>query len=237
MTSVISLSRITALALVPVATAAMGGAVAAVRPLGAQVRSYIQHFAAGVVFSVVAVELLPDVMRRHLPWEVGLGFGSGVLVMLALRAWAEKKEGQGASGLLFGVAVDVSIDGMLIGIGFAAGEKEGILLTLALGVELFSLGLAVAAELRRLGKSPGKALRSVVGLSFLIVVGALIGSTVLRPVSSEVMELVLSFGLAALLFLVTEELLVKAHREPDTLGATAVFFAGFLIFLIVGMMG
>ena len=49
------------------------------------------------------------------------------------------------------------------------------------------------------------------------------------------MEGVLSFGLAALLFLVTEELLKEAHEEPGTLVGTAVFFVGFLIFLVVGI--
>lgn len=49
------------------------------------------------------------------------------------------------------------------------------------------------------------------------------------------MEAILSFGLAALLYLVTEELLREAHEEGETRIGTALFFAGFLAFLIVGM--
>jgi ZIP family zinc transporter len=46
---------------------------------------------------------------------------------------------------------------------------------------------------------------------------------------------VLAFGAAALMFLVTEELLTEAHEEKETPLLTATFFAGFLAFLILGM--
>ncbi|MFX5622654.1 transporter, partial [Acinetobacter baumannii] len=36
------------------------------------------------------------------------------------------------------------------------------------------------------------------------------------------------FGLMALLYLVTEELLVEAHEKPDSPFISAMFFAGFL---------
>jgi len=45
----------------------------------------------------------------------------------------------------------------------------------------------------------------------------------------------LSFGCAALLFLVTEELLIEAHESADNALTTAMFFLGFLIFLLLGM--
>jgi ZIP family zinc transporter len=37
------------------------------------------------------------------------------------------------------------------------------------------------------------------------------------------------------MYLVTEELLVEAHKEPETPLATGMFFIGFLIFLLLGM--
>jgi zinc transporter, ZIP family len=49
------------------------------------------------------------------------------------------------------------------------------------------------------------------------------------------LKMVLSFGLVALLFLVTEELLTEAHEEKETPFQTVCFFAGFLLFLILGM--
>ncbi|MDZ4834440.1 MAG: hypothetical protein SGJ27_11740 [Candidatus Melainabacteria bacterium] len=63
----------------PVLASIIGAAIALAKPPGPQFRSCIQHFAAGVVFSVVAVELLPDVIKKHEPMYVVLGFVLGVL--------------------------------------------------------------------------------------------------------------------------------------------------------------
>lgn len=252
-------------ALVPAAVMVVGAVIAIIRPPGAAIRSAILHFAAGVVFSVVAVELLPDIVARHRPLEVGLGFAIGVGVMLALRSLtrkaAEKEkpvptpalppgallatqsapdEAPGSAtlpmGLLTGVGIDILIDGLLLGIGFAAGAKEGLLLGIALTIEVLSLGLATAVELRQDGQSKARTVGIVAALSALLVVGAGVGITVLKGASDNIMELVLSFGLAALLFLVTEELLTEAHEEPESPWLTSTFFLGFLVFLILGML-
>ena len=68
-----------------------------------------------------------------------------------------------------------------------------------------------------------------------LLVGALVGETILRGASAHTLAGVLAFGAAALLYLVTEELLVEAHETRDTTAATAMFFAGFLLFLLLGM--
>ena len=229
-------------ALLPVAATVTGATVAAFKPPGPLLRSYIQHFAAGVVFSVVAVELLPDVVRGHAPLPVIVGFALGVAAMLSIRsatAKAEEKaegtESKWPLAMLVAVGVDVLVDGLLIGIGFAAGAKEGKLLTLALTIELLSLGLAVCATLGKAGTARTRAILTTSLLALLIIVGAVVGATLLNAVSERTLEVVLSFGLAALLFLVTEELLVEAHEEPETPLTTATFFAGFLLFLVLGM--
>ena len=220
------------------AAAIGGGIIAVFRPPTPKVRSYIQHFAAGIVFSVVAVELLPDIVKRHLPWEVAIGFGAGVALMLAVKAFTKKLEVSQKTtslGLLAGVGIDIFIDGLLIGVGFTAGSKEGALLVFALTIEILSLGLAVAASLTKAGATRLKAITTIALLSLLILLAAGLGATLLRNLSVEITEVVLAFGLAALLFLVTEELLVEAHEEAETPTTTAMFFAGFLLFLIIGI--
>ena len=76
----------------------------------------------------------------------------------------------------------------------------------------------------------------VVALSALLVVGAGVSITVLKGASDNVMELVLAFGLAALLFMVAEELLTEAHEEAESPWLTPAFFLGFVAFLILGML-
>lgn len=226
--------------LIPVAVAMALSVVAAWKQTSGFVRSCIQHFAGGVVFAVAAVELLPDIVKRHLPVEVGVGFALGVIAMLGLRSFTrrleERNDSPGVSGsLLVPVGIDIAIDGLLLGIGFAAGARQGLLLTFAFAAEFASLALAVTATLRKSGVARAKSLAIASAVVLVFPVTSVLGVTVLRGIGKDTMEIVLAFGLAALLYLVTEELLVEAHEEPETPVTTSSFFAGFLIFLLVGM--
>ena len=147
--------RIILFSLLPVATMVIGGIVAVYKKPNGNIRSLILHFAAGVVFSVVAVELLPDIVKEHKPLQVIVGFALGLITMLAIKKFTEAKEtgrattteGKLSVSLLVAIGVDIFIDGLLLGIGFSAGNKEGMLLAIALAVELLSLGMATATEL------------------------------------------------------------------------------------------
>lgn len=228
------------------------GIVATFRAPGPALRGGILHLAAGVVFAVVAVELIPDLLRDHQPLLTVIGFAIGVAVMLGLRSLTHAKEehdeeerksippGAAVSsrfpwGMLAGVAIDLAVDGLMIGVGFAAGAKEGRLLAGALAVELISLGLAVAASLSKIGVRRRRSIQVLAGLSTTFIVGACVGVVLLGNLSSHALAGVLAFGAAALMFLVTEELLTEAHEEKETPLLTATFFAGFLAFLILGM--
>jgi ZIP family zinc transporter len=226
----------------PVAAAAIGTLIVFLRTPTASVRSAVQHFAAGVVFSVVAVELLPDIRRQHAPIEVLLGFVIGIALMLLLRsvsARLERRQDNAAPGfpfpLLAAIGIDVLIDGFLVGVGLRAGHREGMLLTIALSTEFLSLGLAITLELLERQFSRSKTFSMVMGTCSLMVIGAVAGTGILTVVSAGMIQLVLSAGLAALLFLVTEELLVEAHEVEETPAITASFFLGFVLFLMMDM--
>lgn len=232
--------------LLPVLATIVGAIVALVKEPTPKIQSCIQHFAAGVVFSVVAVEVLPDIVKRHAPLFVILGFVGGLVFMLAIKSFTGTLEENSAShegkrtfptALLIAVAVDITVDGFLVGIGSAAGAKEGLMLTAALTLELLSLGLALSIELKDFGFSSKRTLVVVSSIASILLIGTGVGALVLSHASDTIMETVLSFGLVALLFLVTEELLAEAHAIPETPMMTSSFFVGFLLFLILGMLG
>ena len=239
-------------ALIPVIFTIVGAAAGAYWPAVSRIRSHVLHLAAGVVFSVVAVELLPEIQRRALVWDVVWGFGVGVAAMLLADKLLDRIRGEsdeeGAAStelpgaparlpfsLIAAVAIDFLLDGLLLGVGFAAGARIGILLALAEAAEQLSVGLALAGELRTARMSPRRILLIVSALGSLVFVTAVAGATVLSRLQGGAMEMVLSFGAAALLYLVTAELLREAHEERESPIATAMFFVGFLLFLVVGM--
>ncbi len=236
-----SVLQVVLISAIPVGAAFLGAMTAAWRAPGHVVRSCIQHFAAGVIFSVVAVELLPEVRRGHDPFEVGWTFAAGVALMLVIDATVKRFNHGGehagargpSPGQLVPIAVDLLIDGLLIGIAMTAGLKQGVLLTIALTLELFSLGLAMAVQFG--GAKFAVRVLAPTGIACLMIVGAVLGRTVLADASVHTLAGLLSFGCAALLFLVTEELLIEAHESADTALTTSMFFVGFLIFLLLGM--
>ena len=242
-----ALVRLTFLyALVPVCFTILGAALGVFWPTVRRLRSHVLHLAAGVVFAVVAGELLPEIQRRALVRDVVLGFALGIGTMLLVERLLDRMRGSGeraagsqgmvATSLLVAVGIDFLLDGLLLGVGFAAGTRIGILFAVAEAAEQLSVGLALASEMTRAGVARARVMLVVSGLGCLVFVSAGLGATALSGLSGGRMELVLSFGLAALLYLVTEELLREAHEEPETTMGTAMFFVGFLAFLVIEML-
>ena len=228
-------------ALFPAFAVLIGGVLAARRPPGPRLRSIFQHVAAGVVFAAVAGELLPEITAMHDVTGVIVGFAIGVALMLAVRQLTEPAEGAAEhdanpKGLVITVVVDLLVDGLLVGIGFAAGAEVGILVTVALTLEVLFLGLATAASLVRAGARQTQVIATSIGLGATVVTSAVAGAVVLGGLTGTPLAAMLGFGSAALLYLVTEELLVEAHEVPETPLATASFFAGFLVLLVIDML-
>jgi ZIP family zinc transporter len=219
------------LTLIPVAAAVLGGVFAVWKPPGSKIRSFGQHFAAGVIVAAAAGELLPDLMYEKSVWAVVVGGGLGIGVMLGVKELANRVKGN--LSLITTAGLDVFIDGLIVGIGFAAGAKAGILLTIALTIELLFLSLSVAASLSGNNVLRIKVLGTTLAIALLLPLGAVIGFSLLAGFSGTILAGFFAFGLVALLYLVTEELLVEAHETPDTPFTTAIFFVGFLLLIVL----
>jgi ZIP family zinc transporter len=149
--------------------------------------------------------------------------------MLGLKAAESRFEGPVA--LLAAIGLDLAIDGLVLGLAFIAGEKASTLLAVALTLEVLFLALTLTNDLAgRYRKMKAIGLTCV--LALLVPIGALVAQPValLAPVWITGF---LSFGLMALLYLVTEELLVEAHEKPDSSLISAMFFVGFLALLLI----
>ncbi len=230
-----SLQTILTYTLIPIVVTIIGGTIAAYRTPGEKTRITVQHFAAGVVFAAVALELLPELVTNLKILPLIIGFASGVALMLVVRWGAEKFEGKhGSGGLVIAAGVDVFIDGLLMGVSFDVGLKTGIIITIALSIELLFLALSVASSLAKEGKSKSRIILTTIILSLLVLIGAAIGGSLLEGIHGSALEGIIAFAVAALLYLVTEELLVEAHKgERDSAFSTTMFFVGFLIVLLL----
>lgn len=241
------LLKIFIFSLFPFASINLGGLFGSFYNIKGGARGFLLHLAAGVIFAVVAIELLPDIVSAHNIPIVSVGFFAGLALMMLIKYMTRRSEkkhkeiiAQNAEsvlpwGLLVGIAVDIFLDGILMGIGFAAGQEEGVLLCIALSLELLALGLVVSTELKNEKFDRKTIFLTLIILSISILIGSLIGSIILNYVNEIAITGILAFGLSALMYLVTEELLVEAHEMEDTPLNTAVFFIGFFVFLIIAI--
>ncbi len=219
-----------AFTLIPVVAVLIGSLFAVSRRPSDAFVSAMQHLAAGVVFAAAAAEILPQVMHEGSPIATFTGGALGILVMLSLKAL--EGHASGPIAMLGAVAVDILIDGLVLGLAFVAGGKAGVLLTIALTLEVLFLGLTVTTELGETIKPKARIIAITMGIALLLPIGAAIATPV-ATFPPVVIAGFLSFGLMALLYLVTEELLVEAHEKPDTPLISAMFFIGFLGLLLI----
>ncbi len=223
---------VTLYTLIPMGLAILGGALASIYLPKPKVVSMLQHFVAGIVIGAVAIELLPKILGHASPISIGVGFSAGVVLMFLLHELSHLLSSKQALGLIIAAAVDLFIDGMLIGISFLAGKESGLLIAISLSLCAFFLNLSVSATLRQ--KKVAKLLQwsSLLLIALMLPLGALIGSAVVGQFSSAILYQTLAFGVAALLYLGVEELLVEAHEGPESPWVCATFFLGFLVILL-----
>ena len=166
---------------------------------------------------------------------------AGVATMLGIHRLSktiEKRDigGQfaGAAGLLISVGIDMLIDGVLIGVTFLDNPNTGVIIAVALAIEVLFLGVAgVVALPDGMGVLRKLSVPAVFGL--LLASGVTGGVLLLEGVTGAPIAIILAFGSAALLYLVTEELLVKAGKVPETPVSTTLFFVGFLSIFLLDM--
>ncbi len=197
---------------------------------GPLLKSAVQHFAAGVVFAAAASEILPSLKHDGAAWSVFIGGIAGILVMLMIKHFSSRVKGPVSIAAITGV--DILIDGLVLGISFAAGARQGLLLTIALTIEVLFLGLALSSKLAESMKSRWRVIGLTAAIGLGLPLGALLGGPI-GMLPPAVLTAFYAFALIALLYLVTEELLVEAHEQPDTPLVASMFFVGFLALLMI----
>jgi zinc transporter, ZIP family len=234
----INTSNMLIFSLIPVIGIIIGGFIGSFTQLKPSITSATQHLAAGIVFAAVAIDLLPLILKDISVLNMSAGFLTGVASMMCLKwfsnriAERDNAKSRFPTALALTIGIDVFIDGLLIGVAFLAGQSVGISISIALAIEILFLSLSMSVTLNTRGIARRINLYMSMALAATIILGVFIGDTVLGYLPSIWTKEILAFGVAALLYLVTEELLVEAHEEKETPFITVFFFLGFLFVLI-----
>jgi zinc transporter ZupT len=133
--------------------------------------------------------------------------------------------------LVFTVAVDGCVDGLLIGLAFAASEGAGWAMSIATTIEMTFLGLSFSASIQNATRSKGKHLGLVLIPPILLVVSGMMGRFLGHALEENPLVFIcfIAFSVVALLFLVTQELLAEAREAGgDSKLINSMFFIGLL---------
>ena len=166
--------------IIPASAVIAGAILSLLRTPGARLVSAMQHLAAGVVFAAAATEILPQIKHDAAPVATLIGGAVGVGAMLLLKALEARATGSLA--MIGAVAIDILVDGLVLGLAFLAGEKAGILLTIALTLEVLFLGLTLTSDLRKSIRAAWKVVAVVAAIGLLLPLGAVLATPVRRIV-------------------------------------------------------
>ncbi len=220
----------------------LGGILTAFWHPGKALISLVQHLAAGIILAAMMVEVFPEMLSAGAPPYMLIGsFTLGVLFMYGVKMLGEHLEAGGQSqaalqrinyGLIITVFIDAALDGVTIGAGFAAGQKVGFALALGLSVEMLFLGMSLISDTIK----GTRVFCITAGLSLTILISGGLGYYFLSGTSNTTIAIALAFSAAALLYLVTEELLIEAHEHEEKSYSMLVLFAGFIAFWLISLL-
>ena len=202
----------------------------------------VQHLAVGIILAALMLEVFPE-MRRTDVSQVTLiiSFVIGVMFMYLVKLTGDyfergndvrSTQKQFNYGLILTVFIDAALDGITIGAGFAAGQKVGFALALGLSVEMLFLAMSLISD----SIKGFRILLLSTSLSLTILISAVLSFRLLSASSGSAIAIALAFSAAALIYLVTEELLTEAHEHEEKSYSMLVLFAGFVLFWSISLL-
>lgn len=221
-----------------------GGVLAEVLRPSRRMLSLALHAAAGIVLSVVAVELMPQAIEADPPWLIVLSFMLGGVFFVAMDkaiGIVTARLGRESAGpwvIWFGVAVDLFSDGVMVGTGATVALGLGLLLALGQVPADIPEGFATISNLRDAGVRRGMRLLLSAAFAAPIFLGATLGYWGMRGQPELYKLMLLTFTAGVLTTLVVEELIPEAHEgaggaEEEPRLAALVFVGGFALFALI----
>jgi ZIP family zinc transporter len=191
-----------------------------------------QYFSAGMILAVCG-SLATDLSEHGVAAALAVcaGFALGVAAMVFVKRIAEaSEESDGTPStartamknfpwpLAFAIAIDSLMDGLLIGLVGTEKPRAAPMMASVIALEMGALGLSFSASLQKYNKR-SRAL-CIFGMPLALVFGGIVGSVATTPLKSSPLAYtgIVAFAMAALVYLVTQELLSEAGEQAEKLG-------------------
>ena len=200
----------------------------------------ILAFAAGVMLSIIFLELIDKSIVYSGYWTAAIGLALGMVIFYLLDHYlphhhtvtAEETHLGGylkkGTLLAMGIGLHNFPEGLAIGTGFVGSPELGMSLAILIGLHNIPEGMAVAAPLKQGGYSYPRVLAITALAGAPMGVGALIGAAI-GSISTFVLGLSLGFAAGAMLYIVCDELIPDAYESAGAHLSIFGIFAGTLL--------
>ncbi len=234
--------HITILGLLPALGILCGAVVAEILPFSQRMLSFALHAAAGVVLSMVAVELMPKALQSGPAWLMVGAFIIGGALFILIDAVTEavvtqvKESGSESAGswtIYSGMILDIFSDGIMIGTGAAIHPGLGFILSLGQVVADVPTGFATTASFHRHGESRFRRILLMTSFVIPVITGSFLGYYVIGRQGRTLQLSILAITAGMLATMTIEEIVPQAHLGKDVRTSTVFFILGFAALVLL----
>jgi len=218
-----------------------GGIIAELVPVSKRTLSVALHAAAGIIFAVVGIELIPRSIENANPLLIMSAFvaGGGLFILMdktihIIEARMDSDAVQaGQWSIFFAVSVDLFTDGVMVGAGNTVSFELALLLALGQVSADIPEGFATIANFK--SGNIARKIRLMISAGFVVPVflGATTGYWAVRGAPDIYKYLLLALTAGILLTAAVEEMLVEAHEAEDTPMMSMALVSGFALFAVI----
>ncbi len=214
----------------------IGGLLAEFIPPSKSNLSLTLHAAAGIILSVVGVEIMPQMLAADPPWLIFLAFvlGGGFFILMRkgiklFQKRSKKSEKQSSAWVIsVAVGVDLFSDGLMVGTSSTIAFSLALMVAVGHVLANIPTGIAAISSFKQIKTSA--LFRQMLSASFIFppVIGATLGYWVVVGQPEVIKFMLLAFTAGILTTLVVENMVPEAsEHEKENYQETLCFVGGF----------
>jgi len=226
-----------------IGTGVGGLGVIGIRKINPSNLSVVLGISAGIMTSIVFLDLIPEAKEAGTMFSsiLGILMGVGLIGFLDLRfphhRFSLTKNGNGRylkMGLLLGIGIALHNipEGLAIGSGFIVSQSMGIRLSILMAAHNIPEGFAMATALGLAGLRGRNILFYTILAGVPMGLGAFIGAFI-GTISDFALSVSLGFAAGAMLYIIFDELIPDAHVRVKGHQAIGGIIVGILLGLII----
>ncbi len=232
-----------ALSAMPAIGSYIGGLLSEFIPPSKGNLSLTLHAAAGIILSVVGVEIMPQILAADPPWLIFLAFvmGGGFFILMRrginfFQKNTDKSEKQSSAWVIFfAIGVDLFSDGLMVGTSSTIAFSLALMVAVGHILANIPTGMAAISSFKQIKTSA--LFRQMLSASFIFppVIGATLGYWVVVGQPELIKFMLLAFTAGILTTLVVENMVPEASEyEKESYQETLCFVGGFALIALLG---